>query len=737
MSNESEPMDVDVVNTIQNADNAESLQDMETSCNERAQPSAPLDTAKVKIKVDWKDQRPERWLNCYQIALQRWCNSDLSKNIGKCEVHSVSLMADDPLCAEVQIIPSKALGFFKKNPTATLKFKDYNLSVTATILLDETMLDKKDPSPKANTTLTSGVANTGMDVSEVNSVSNGTDTMKTTEMTTETNSAACTVPLYLYWYIHHAYKNELEQINKRHGVNISSNVSISFETTPSTNPDSVSKASEELQKLVQRCGANFTDVTIPFTQKDSDIVKETMRNSQLEKTKVTMSFSASNVQVFGPKRITDMINRKVNGTRPEGQSIGNANEMGEVKNVYQQMTSSLDMDMKDLQNQIEMDKIHWFLINVSYEEQLFNLQSKFGVSFHGEELKNNLTVKVRAQSKGGQHTDLENHAMRALIQLYQKLALATVSCELKDPKDTDIVAKIKGILGKQQYRVAAVDVYGPWRLVGLPENLGPTMKDIEKEIGKSVFDKETKKLIGYSEDIPQGRGITWEYTTTYGQGAAGGPLQDETGPGFSGESQEKGNKKSRHDSKGAQDEEDKCVICMDNFNNKEKLKCGHEFCKDCIEQAVKHSGCICPICKMVFGKVEGSQPDGTMHVSKNRSSLPGFPKTGTIEIYYRMPDGTQTKKHPNPGQLYHGTSRTAYLPDNQEGNHVLKLLQRAFDQKLIFTVGTSTTSGLTNAVTWNDIHHKTNKSGGPENYGYPDPDYLKRVKDELKAKGIE
>ncbi len=67
---------------------------------------------------------------------------------------------------------------------------------------------------------------------------------------------------------------------------------------------------------------------------------------------------------------------------------------------------------------------------------------------------------------------------------------------------------------------------------------------------------------------------------------------------------------------------------------------------------------------------------------------------------------------------FHGTNRHAYLPDNKEGKEVLALLQRAFHQKLIFTVGKSTTTGIDNVVTWNDIHHKTNKSGGPERYEF-------------------
>jgi len=67
--------------------------------------------------------------------------------------------------------------------------------------------------------------------------------------------------------------------------------------------------------------------------------------------------------------------------------------------------------------------------------------------------------------------------------------------------------------------------------------------------------------------------------------------------------------------------------------------------------------------------------------------------------------------HPNPGQPYNGTHRTAYLPNNAEGREVLGLLRRAFDAGLIFTIGRSVTTGADNVVVWNDIHHKTNDRG--------------------------
>ena len=86
---------------------------------------------------------------------------------------------------------------------------------------------------------------------------------------------------------------------------------------------------------------------------------------------------------------------------------------------------------------------------------------------------------------------------------------------------------------------------------------------------------------------------------------------------------------------------------------------------------------------------------------------------GTIVIDYHFPSGVQGPEHLNPGRYYEGTSRTAYLPDNREGREVLQLLRRAFDARLVFTIGTSNTPGLSNQVIWNDIPHKTNRFGGP------------------------
>lgn len=140
---------------------------------------------------------------------------------------------------------------------------------------------------------------------------------------------------------------------------------------------------------------------------------------------------------------------------------------------------------------------------------------------------------------------------------------------------------------------------------------------------------------------------------------------------------------------------------------------------------------------------------------------------------------TQGAEHPNPGRTFHGTRRTALLPDNDDGREVLSLLRRAFDSRLVFTVGAarvrgvscrhrcahstrtgrSVTTGRDDCVVWAGIHHKTSATGGSAkcvwnagdlrtvlkrtdlgagggSYGYPDPTYFSRVKGELAAAGI-
>ena len=113
----------------------------------------------------------------------------------------------------------------------------------------------------------------------------------------------------------------------------------------------------------------------------------------------------------------------------------------------------------------------------------------------------------------------------------------------------------------------------------------------------------------------------------------------------------------------------------------------------------------------------GNQPEGEMFVSYQSTRIPGYESCGgSILITYKFQAGMQGANHPIPGKRYLGTTRYAYLPNNREGQKVKRLLMKAFEQKLTFTIGRSSTTGADNVITWNDIHHKTSITGGPTRY---------------------
>ena len=153
------------------------------------------------------------------------------------------------------------------------------------------------------------------------------------------------------------------------------------------------------------------------------------------------------------------------------------------------------------------------------------------------------------------------------------------------------------------------------------------------------------------------------------------------------------------------------------------LPCSHLMHYGCLKMLIGEKEWIkCPVCGTIYGQMVGDQPNGTMTCTVNKLLYcQGYLDVGTIVINYNMFSG-------NKGDIsFPGTHRVAYLPDNEEGNEVLRLLKEAFARKLIFTVGRSVTTGRDNQIVWNGIHHKTNTSGGSSHFGYPDPTYFKRV----------
>uniref|UniRef100_H3CGH1 E3 ubiquitin-protein ligase n=1 Tax=Tetraodon nigroviridis TaxID=99883 RepID=H3CGH1_TETNG len=206
-----------------------------------------------------------------------------------------------------------------------------------------------------------------------------------------------------------------------------------------------------------------------------------------------------------------------------------------------------------------------------------------------------------------------------------------------------------------------------------------------------------------------------------------------------------------------------CIICMDQLSSPSSyaapaadegaqsipasavgkfVKCGHTLHMLCMlamyNNGTKDGSLQCPSCKTIYGEKTGTQPKGKMEIYSIGQALPGHPDCGTIQIVYSIPPGIQGPEHPNPGQPFscRGFPRFCFLPDNHKGRKVLELLKVAWMRRLIFTVGTSSTTGEPDTVVWNNIHHKTEMMSNLSGHGYPDPNYLDNVLSELASQGV-
>ncbi|XP_072034589.1 E3 ubiquitin-protein ligase DTX4-like isoform X2 [Amphiura filiformis] len=170
--------------------------------------------------------------------------------------------------------------------------------------------------------------------------------------------------------------------------------------------------------------------------------------------------------------------------------------------------------------------------------------------------------------------------------------------------------------------------------------------------------------------------------------------------------------------------------------------CNHMFHQSCLHamynSGPKDGSIQCPTCKKIYGVKHGNQPPGRMDYHVIPHSLPAYDDCGTIRIIYDIPPGTQGEEHPHPGKRYssRGFPRHCYLPDNPIGQKILKLLVIAWERRLIFTIGTSATTGEPNTVVWNEIHHKTEFGSNVTGHGFPDPNYFDNILSELSSQGV-
>ncbi|XP_062434819.1 E3 ubiquitin-protein ligase DTX3L [Rhea pennata] len=517
------------------------------------------------------------------------------------------------------------------------------------------------------------------------------------------------VPSYLCEYFRHAYKEQIKELCERFGVDIKSkesdngNTSVCF--TSDVSPASIQAAKKFFTETFQKSIHGLKQEKIPFTN-----------NNQLNETIVKLNARFSNLL-----------------SKQEGNQLLLCGPISEImaakkflekesENSQAEKNMNISAGLYKYRCGIEVDASEFKLLEAILNKEIEDIKQNFD------------TLVEKKDSSCGQKMiiifrprinvfDMSSHATESFINAFQNASAMLREKVISWKLSEDHRKRLNMLLdGKQleNLHIKLKKKEDKFVLSGLPDHLCAAEKHIMNllDIRDTTQTKNRKALASdlcYQEAsrVSEMKYSSWQKNN------------------FSSKEQ------AKPKAKDEEQEKDVCPICQDSFNNKQVLpKCKHAFCQSCIQQSMTYKK-ACPVCNTCYGPVQGDQPEGKMSFKMISAELPGYPRCGTIEITYDIFSGIQTSNHPNPGKPFCGTSRRAYLPNNKEGQEILQLLRRAFDQKLIFTVGQSRTTGAKGVITWNDIHHKTQMHGGPTKFGYPDPDYLQRVRSELKARGIE
>ncbi|KAJ8260131.1 hypothetical protein GJAV_G00177410 [Gymnothorax javanicus] len=402
------------------------------------------------------------------------------------------------------------------------------------------------------------------------------------------------VPLFQYWHITTACSREIDQIQRRNRVDVKAEASVSISASVHKEREcSIPRASEEFTVLFQKFAHDINCIPVNISSPlDQGNIMKILEEIQSEESMLVLSVSSKGCQLSGPKESLDRFQK-----RWSLKSLPQVSEMS--------LHRTLEIDLQGpLEKQgLSIYPFHWQFISTVFAKQVLAIKQKYGVDFDAVPAGNMLTVK--AVSAGHQTFPLTCHALKALEQLYQKGVTDLLDC----PPETSSHSKVEQIksifqnIHTQNPYVAAGEVSGPWRLVGLPEHLWPAVKEIEEKLGEPVFSQRAKMRMEDMQFLP---------TVSAAENLAGAA------------------------------EEEACPVCMCAITEKKKLNCKHEMCLGCFDESVKKWGPRCPVCRDVFGTIEGNQPEGEMTWKTTQTRLPGFPDCGTIEVEYHIPGGIQT-----------------------------------------------------------------------------------------------
>ncbi|KAK7915948.1 hypothetical protein WMY93_011709 [Mugilogobius chulae] len=579
------------------------------------------DVAELKVSV-WSPEEfePKKFQRDMSKTLQSWANKNSIKGI-----FTATEMSDDGKTAVISVKPAEVLHELLNISGRRLITKENKtFSLTPIQQEEQNQVDKKDSETYSSL----------KPKKEVNVSVN----LKNEESSAD--DKPCLVALDPYWYIKKSYTDEIQLIEKENGVKINENVAVSF--ISERNDADPRKASDKFIQLVQSCSKDCSSLSIPFKNVGPEELKETLKMIQMTDHKCQITISPDQITIYGPQRYQIAISKSIQ-QRPiitpnltVEERVDHQEKMLTsfyTKNSTAPTQSKLKLgtNIKDplVTDGLPVVVHYWEIITNRHQQDLDRIKEKFNVSFREVGIAQGIKVIKVQNNKFNGNIQMESQAIRALLLLYQKVATSQFdflenslynpfietssvkkpsSAEAKKDKDEeekcpvclDTFTNKKKLKCKHEFCEECLK-----QSVKSQGSICPVCKDVFGLVEKDQPDGSLRwRNSSYSVPAFEPRGTPWISYTPINR-----PERKSTFKNFIKTSSVK--KPSRAEDKKNKDEDEKCPVCLDAFTNKKQLKCKHEFCEECLEQSVKSQGSICPLCKDVFGLVEGDQPKGT------------------------------------------------------------------------------------------------------------------------------
>ncbi|XP_074488960.1 uncharacterized protein LOC141766204 isoform X2 [Sebastes fasciatus] len=368
------------------------------------------DEVQVTLSVKWSEGvQLQKYKTELEKVLQSWANNNKEFD-GDCTVLSVS----EDVSAVVHFKPAPAVCVLQKLCGQTLTKKDKKVVTILSVSL--TPLETQVPEDAPMNLPPSYVSEPQDEQVQLGQQSSAASTA---------GEDTCSVPVGLFWYANHIYKEEIKRIVKDNGVKMEAEVKVTFQADrKDAGPQ---KALSEFINLVQKCLGESDGSPIPLKNVDPKEWKDVLKIAQTKENKLLLTVSSEEMTACGPMQSQDAIKKSLHA------AISTSTSVGESTWASQDTMLNIGTNIKDplVSTGLTMEESYWKLMTTSFSEQVAKIKTKFGVDFKESGVSQG-KVKVKAcyKSSGG-NVSMESHAVRALLHLYQKTA--TVNMPSKSP----------------------------------------------------------------------------------------------------------------------------------------------------------------------------------------------------------------------------------------------------------------------------------------------------------------